>query len=62
MFGINLSKKGLPIHIRGTENAKIECAKLFFDVLSEDGYKVYFHDQLNNKQMAQIIKEVLRDN
>ncbi|MDU5444874.1 MAG: type III restriction-modification system endonuclease, partial [Finegoldia magna] len=49
-------------NIRGTENAKIECAKVFFDVLSEDGYKVYFHDQLNNKQMAQIIKEVLRDN
>lgn len=47
-------------NIRGTENAKIECAKVFFDALSEDGYKVYFHDQLNNKQMAQIIKEVLR--
>ncbi len=40
---------------------KIECAKVFFDELFEDGYKVYFHDQLNNKQMAQIIKEVLRD-
>lgn len=49
-------------NIRGTENAKIECAKVFFDVLSEDGYKVYFHDQLNNKQIAQIIKEVLREN
>ncbi|EAC5125931.1 type III restriction-modification system endonuclease [Listeria monocytogenes] len=47
-------------NIRGTENVKIECAKVFFDALSEDGYKVYFHDQLNNKQMAQIIKEVLR--
>ncbi|EAD5524263.1 type III restriction-modification system endonuclease, partial [Listeria monocytogenes] len=42
-------------NIRGTENVKIECAKVFFDALSEDGYKVYFHDQLNNKQMAQII-------
>lgn len=49
-------------NIRGAEDAKIKCAKVFFDVLSEDGYEVYFHDQLNNKQMAQIIKEVLRDN
>ncbi len=49
-------------NIRGTEETKIKCAKVFFDVLSEDGYKVYFHDQLNNKQMAQIIKEVLKDN
>lgn len=48
-------------NIRGTENAKIECAKVFFDILSEEGYKVHFHSQLNNKQMAQIIKEVLRD-
>lgn len=48
-------------NIRGAEIAKIECAKVFFDVLSEDGYKVHFHDQLNNKQMAQIIKEVLQD-
>lgn len=47
--------------IRDTENAKIECVKAFFDVLSENGYKVYFHDQSNNKQMAQIIREVLRD-
>ena len=49
-------------NIRGTENAKIECAKVFFDVLSEDGYRVYFHDQLNNKQITQIIREVLRVN
>lgn len=49
-------------NLRGAENAKIECARVFFDTLSKDGYKVYFHDQLNNKQMVQIIKEILRDN
>ena len=36
---------------------KINCARVFFDMLSKDGYTVYFHDQLNNKQMAQIIKK-----
>lgn len=45
--------------LRGTEKAKIDCAKAFFDMLSQDGYTVYFRDQLNNKQMAQIIDEVL---
>jgi len=30
-------------------------------MLSKDGYTVYFRDQLNNKQMAQIIKEVLAE-
>lgn len=45
--------------LRGTEKAKIECARVFFDVLSKDGYTVHFRDQLNNKQMAQIISEVL---
>ena len=45
--------------LRENEKAKIECAKVFFDILSQDGYKVYFRDQINNKQMAQIINEVL---
>ena len=45
--------------LRPIENAKIECARVFFDMLSRDGYTVYFRDQLNNKQMAQIINEVL---
>lgn len=45
--------------LRGTEKAKIDCARLFFDMLSKDGYAVHFHDQLNNKQMVQIINEVL---
>lgn len=46
--------------IRGTEKAKIDCARVFFDMLTADGYTVYFRDQLGNKQMAQIISEVMR--
>ena len=45
--------------LRGTEKAKIECAKVFFDMLTKDGYTVYFRNQLGNKQMAQIIHEVM---
>lgn len=45
--------------LRGNEWAKIECAKVFFENLSKDGYTVHFRDQLNNKQMKQIIDEVL---
>lgn len=45
--------------LRGTEAANIECAKVFFENLSLDGYKVYFRDQLNNKQMVQIVSEIV---
>lgn len=45
--------------LRGNEAAKIECARVFFEMLSKEGYTVYFRDQINNKQMAQIINEVL---
>ncbi|MCR1899381.1 type III restriction-modification system endonuclease [Irregularibacter muris] len=45
--------------LRGTEKANLECAKVFFDILSKNGYKIYFRDQLNNRQMAQVINEVL---
>ena len=45
--------------LRATEAAKIACAKLFFDNLSLDGYKVYFKKQLNNKDMIQLVHEVL---
>ena len=47
--------------LRGTENAKIACAKIFFDMLTADGYTVYFKDHLGNKQMSQIINEVMRE-
>jgi type III restriction enzyme len=46
--------------LRKTEDAKIECAKVFFENLSRDGFVVHFRDQINNKQMKQIIQEVLR--
>lgn len=48
--------------LRPIEQLKINCAKTFFETLSQDGYTVYFHDQLNNTQIAQIIKEVLDQN
>ena len=47
--------------LRDSESAKIKCARVFFDILKQDGYTVYFRDQLNNKQMAQIINEVLQN-
>ncbi len=47
--------------LRDTEKAKIECAKVFFDMLAADGCRVYFKEQLGNKQMAQIISEVMGD-
>lgn len=46
--------------LRGTEKVKIECAKLFLNMLTADGYTVHFRDQLGNKQMAQNISEVMR--
>ena len=45
--------------LRDTEKIKIDCARVFFDMLAKDGYTVYFRDQLGNKQMMQIINEVL---
>ena len=46
--------------LRGIEEAKIKCAELFFSMLEQDGYKVYFKTQISNRQMKQIIDEVLR--
>lgn len=45
--------------LRSTEQAKIKCARVFFDMLTQDGYTVFFRDQLGNKQMKQIINELL---
>ncbi|WP_205504635.1 type III restriction-modification system endonuclease [Rufibacter psychrotolerans] len=47
--------------LRGIEQAKIDCAKVFFNQLTIDGYKVEFKTQLNNKRIKQIIDEVLVD-
>jgi type III restriction enzyme len=46
--------------LRGIEQAKIDCAKVFFNQLTIDGYKVEFKTQLNNKKIKQIIDEVLQ--
>ncbi len=45
--------------LRGTEQAKIDCARVFFNQLEIDGYKVEFQAQLNNRKIQQIIDEVL---
>ncbi len=45
--------------LQGTEAAKIECARLFFETLAQDGYTISFEEQINNKQIKQIIQEVL---
>lgn len=46
--------------LRGVEKVKIDCAKIFFDMLSSEEFPVFFRDQLNNKEALNIIKEVLR--
>ncbi len=45
--------------LSGEEKMKIKCAEVFFQQISDDGYKVEFHKQLNNKKIKQIIDEVL---
>lgn len=45
--------------LRENEAAKMDCARVFFETMSKDGYAVHFHDQINNTQMAQIIREEL---
>lgn len=45
--------------LRTIEQAKIDCAKVFFNQLTIDGYKVEFKTQLNNKKIRQLLDEVL---
>ena len=45
--------------LRGEKLVKIDCARVFFDTLTLDGYKVYFRNQLRNKEIQQIIEDVL---
>lgn len=45
--------------LRGEEAIKISCAEVFFQALAAEGYSVKFYTQLGNKQMQQIINEVL---
>ena len=44
------------------ENLKIDCAKVFFDTLSKEGYKVYFHKQMKGDKMKEIVDEVVYNN
>ena len=45
--------------LRSEEKVKIDCAKVFFNTLTADGYKVHFRTKIGNKQMIQIINEVM---
>ena len=45
--------------LRGIEEAKINCAKEFFNQLTIDGYKVEFREQIRNKKIKQKIDEVI---
>ncbi len=52
-----------PAHLRDVERKKISCAEKFFSQLREDypELNVSFHDQLNNKQIRNIIEDVIRE-
>ncbi len=45
--------------IRDDENQKIECAKVFFATLSQEGYPVSFETQFQSNKIIQIIKNIL---
>lgn len=45
--------------LRGIEEEKINCAKVFFNQLKLDGYDVKFKTQLDNKKIKAIINDVL---
>lgn len=47
--------------LRSIEKAKIACAQVFFETLSQDGDTIHFRDQLNHEPMKQIINEVLHE-
>jgi type III restriction enzyme len=45
--------------LRGIEKAKIDCAEVFFNQLTIEGYTVEFKKQLNNKKIRAIIDELM---
>lgn len=45
--------------LRTEEDIKINCAKIFFEQLKQNGYDVIFRKQLNGKKIRAIIDEVL---
>ena len=63
-LNILVETKGVdtPANLRGVEEKKINCAKLFFNQLREDNpdLNVNFRDQLNNQQLRTIIEDVLK--
>ena len=64
-LNIIVETKGVdtPAHLRDVERKKISCAEKFFSQLREDypELNVSFHDQLNNKQIRNIIEEVIKE-
>ena len=45
--------------LRTEEDIKINCAKIFFEQLKQNGYDVIFRKQINGKKIRAIIDEVL---
>lgn len=45
--------------LRSEEKIKIGCAEKFFERLQADGFDVHFRTQLNNRQMQNIINEII---
>lgn len=45
--------------LRSEEKIKIGCAGKFFERLQSDGFDVHFRTQLNNRQMQNIINEII---
>ena len=54
----------IPANLRNIEEKKIDCAKTFFNQLREEypDMNVYFRDQLNNRDIKNIIDEVIDKN
>lgn len=47
------------VNLCGEEAIKIGCAEILFQTLADEGYSIKFRTHLGNKQMRQIINEVL---
>lgn len=47
--------------LRGEEDMKIKCAKVFFKSLEEEGFKVYFRKQIHGKQILEIINSIMKE-
>ncbi len=45
--------------LRGVEDVKVKCAKIFFKNLSAQGYNVHFRTQTSNEKILKIVKDYL---